>query len=156
MGRSLETFSVHTGRSMAKQSAQLTKLLTLVVELMDIFILHWTKSTSTCHSIMLSSIVRMFLDVVSLGSPKLNFDIFCYFSCVFHSCVFHSICALSGRTSYRKITWSRKIGCYNDRIILKFDAHLGNAAANVLVKFQNDWKKLKPNVAASRLHEILR
>ena len=44
---------------------------------------------------------------------------------------------------------SREIGCYNDRIALKFDRHQG------AVKFQSDWKSLNPSVAASRLHEIL-
>ena len=50
--------------------------------------------------------------------------------------------SLSDKTSYRKISksWSRKIGCYNDRISLTFDRHLGNAAAEVRVKFQCDWK----------------
>ena len=30
---------------------------------------------------------------------------------------------------------SRNIGCYSDRIALKFDRHLGSAAAGVPVKF---------------------
>ena len=53
---------------------------------------------------------------------------------------------------------SRKseIKCYNYRIALKFDRHLGSAAAEVPVKFQSDWKNLNPNLAASRLREILR
>ena len=49
---------------------------------------------------------------------------------------------------------SREIGCYNDGICLKFDRHLGRAAAEVPVKFQSDWKSLNPNLAASRLHEM--
>ena len=69
--------------------------------------------------------------------------------------------SLSGKTSYRKIqnlvkSRSREIGCYNDRIALKFDRHLGSAAAEVPVKFQSDWKSPNPNLAASRLHEIFR
>ena len=54
--------------------------------------------------------------------------------------------SLSDKTSYRKISksWSRKIGCYNDRISLTFDMHLGNAAAEVRVKFQCDWKTTEP------------
>ena len=36
-----------------------------------------------------------------------------------------------------------EIGCYNNRIALS-------------VKFQSDWKSLNPNLAASRLHEVLR
>ena len=51
---------------------------------------------------------------------------------------------------------SREIGCCNGRIALKFDRHLGSSAAEVPVIFQSDWKSLKPNLAASRLHEILR
>ena len=49
-----------------------------------------------------------------------------------------------------------EIKCYNDHIGLKFDRHLGSAAAEVLVKFQSDWKSLNPNPVASRLHEVLR
>ena len=33
---------------------------------------------------------------------------------------------------------SREIGCYNDRIALKFDRYFGRAAVEVPVKFQND------------------
>ena len=49
-------------------------------------------------------------------------------------------------------TRSREIGCYNDPIALKFDRHLGSGA----VKFHSDWKRLDPDLAASRLREILR
>ena len=38
---------------------------------------------------------------------------------------------------------SREIGCHD-------------AAADVSIKFQSDWKCLNPNLAALRLHEILR
>ena len=51
---------------------------------------------------------------------------------------------------------SREIGCYYDRIALKFDRHLGSAAAKVPTKFKSDWKTSNPNLAASRLREILR
>ena len=51
---------------------------------------------------------------------------------------------------------SREIGCCNGRIALKFDKYLGSVAADVPVKFQSNWKSLNPNLAASRLHEILR
>ena len=40
---------------------------------------------------------------------------------------------------------SREIGCYNDRIALKFDRHLGSGAAEVPVKFHSNWPE-KPNV----------
>ena len=42
-----------------------------------------------------------------------------------------------------------KIGCYADRIALKFDRHSGSTA-DVPVKFQSDWRNLTPNPAASR------
>ena len=45
---------------------------------------------------------------------------------------------------------------YNLRVVLKFDRHLGSAAAEVSVKFQSKWKSLNSNLEASRLHEILR
>ena len=51
---------------------------------------------------------------------------------------------------------SREIECYNDRFAMKFDRHLGSAAAVLPVKFQSDWKSLNPNLPASRLREILR
>ena len=50
---------------------------------------------------------------------------------------------------------NRKIGCYIDRIALKFGRVFGRAAAEVPAKFQSDWKSLNPNRAASRLREIL-
>ena len=49
---------------------------------------------------------------------------------------------------------SREIWFYINRIILKFDRHLGSAAADVPVKFQGDWTRLNPNLGASILHEI--
>ena len=51
---------------------------------------------------------------------------------------------------------SREIGCYNGRIVVKFDRDFGSAAAEMLVKFQSYWKMLNPNLVASRLREILR
>ena len=51
---------------------------------------------------------------------------------------------------------SREIGCYDGRIALQFDRHLGSAAADVPVKLQSYWKSLNPNLAASGLREILR
>ena len=38
---------------------------------------------------------------------------------------------------------------------MTFYSHYESAAADVPVKFQSDWKSLKPNLAASRLCEIL-
>ena len=51
---------------------------------------------------------------------------------------------------------SREIGCYNDRVALKFCRHPDKAAAEIPVKFQSDWKSVKPNLMASKLQEILR
>ena len=48
--------------------------------------------------------------------------------------------SLSCKTSYRQIPWSLEAARF---------------AAEVPVKFQSDWKSLNPNLAASRLHEIL-
>ena len=48
-----------------------------------------------------------------------------------------------------------QIGGYNDRIILKFDRHLGSAAAEGREKLQSDWKSLNPNVWVSKFHDIL-
>ena len=49
-----------------------------------------------------------------------------------------------------------RIGYYNNRIALQYDRHFGSTTAGVSVKFLCDWKRLYPNLAASRLHEILR
>ena len=46
------------------------------------------------------------------------------------------------------------MGCYNHRIPLTFDSHLGSTATNVPAKFQSDWKNLYPNFPASRLQMI--
>ena len=49
---------------------------------------------------------------------------------------------------------SHEIGCFNNRVALQFDRYLDRANAEMLVKFQSDWKS--PNIAASRLNEMLR
>ena len=51
---------------------------------------------------------------------------------------------------------SKPRGCYNDHIAPKFDRRFGSSVAEVPVKFQSDQKSLNLNLAASRLHEILR
>ena len=51
--------------------------------------------------------------------------------------------------------WSHEIGFYNDRIDLKFDRHLGSAAAEVPVKFEIDWKSLNSNLATSKISRDL-
>ena len=48
--------------------------------------------------------------------------------------------SLSAKTSYRRISLSLEIGCYNDCIALKIDRNLSSAAAEVPVKCQSDWK----------------
>ena len=39
---------------------------------------------------------------------------------------------------------------------MRFDSRLDGADAEVPVKSQNGWKRLNQNLAASRLHKILR
>ena len=63
--------------------------------------------------------------------------------------------SLSGKAPTLVKSRSREIGCYNDRIALKFDMHLGSVAAEVPVKFQSSWTSINPNLAPSRLNEIL-
>ena len=67
--------------------------------------------------------------------------------------------SLSGKTSYHQISWSLEAAifvCCNDGIALKFDRHLGSSNAGVPIKFQSGSKSLNPNLAATRLNEILR
>ena len=66
--------------------------------------------------------------------------------------------SLSGMTSYRQIPWSLEAARLDAIMIvaLKFVRHLGNAADEVPIKFQSDWKSLNPDLAAARLDEILR
>ena len=67
--------------------------------------------------------------------------------------------SLSGKTSYRQISWSLEAARLDVAMVVSlwnFDRHLGSSAAEVPAKFQSDWKSLNPNLAASRLHEILR
>ena len=66
--------------------------------------------------------------------------------------------SLSGKTSYRQISRSRnpEIRCYDDRIALEVDRHLGSVAAEVPVKLQIGLKRLNSNLSTWRLHEILR
>ena len=53
---------------------------------------------------------------------------------------------------------SREIGCYDDNMALKFGRHLGNAAAEVPVKFRIDWNKanLRDLTAATGLVILLK
>ena len=82
-------------------------------------------------------------------------------ACIFlgiYCMVYTSICKphISGpHYAIRRLT-AKSCECYNDRIGLQFDRLLGSAAVDMSVKFQSDWKSLNSNLAASRLHEILR
>ena len=51
---------------------------------------------------------------------------------------------------------SREIRVYTFPIALKFERHPGSIAAEMPVKFESDMVNIDPNLAASRLHEILR
>ena len=65
--------------------------------------------------------------------------------------------AVRGLTAkFRVKSRRREIGCYNDRVALQFDRHLGSVAVEMPAKFKSDWKSLNPNLMGSRLHEILR
>ena len=63
-----------------------------------------------------------------------------------------------GRTFCREIFWlleaAREINYYGDRMALKFDGHLGNAAVELPAIFPSEWKSLKP--AEARVFETLR
>ena len=66
---------------------------------------------------------------------------------------------ISSQASFRVISLSleaTRLGVLMIESLWKFDRHLGSAAAEVHVKLQSDWRSLNPNLAASRLHEILR
>ena len=67
--------------------------------------------------------------------------------------------SLSGKTSYHQISWSLEAARLDVAMVVslrKFDRHLGSIAAEEPVKFKSDWKSLNQNLAASKLHEILR
>ena len=51
---------------------------------------------------------------------------------------------------------SREIGCWNDPIVMKFDWHLGSADVEAPIKFHVGFESLNPNLAYSRLREMLR
>ena len=74
----------------------------------------------------------------------------------YHRTTDSGVYSQSGRTSYRKISWSIEAARLdvNDRVALKFDRHFDTAAAEV--KFQSDREILNPNLSALRFHEILR
>ena len=55
---------------------------------------------------------------------------------------------------YHQLLQGCGIVCYDDCIALKFDRHLGTAAAEELVEFQGYKNSPNPNIATSRLHEI--
>ena len=67
--------------------------------------------------------------------------------------------SLSGKTSYRQISWSLEAARLGVIIITPLWNLTGTSAALLPmgpVKFQSNWKSLDPNLGASRLHEILR
>ena len=64
--------------------------------------------------------------------------------------------SLSGKTSYRQISWSLEASRLDVAMVVSLWKLTGSSAAEVPAKFHSDWKSLDPNLAASRLHEILR
>ena len=63
--------------------------------------------------------------------------------------------SLSGRTSYRQISWNLKAIRLAVIMIVPIKNWTGSKAAEVPVKFESDWKSFKPNFVVSKLHEIL-
>ena len=63
--------------------------------------------------------------------------------------------SLSGKTSYRQISWSLEATRLDVIMIISL-WKLTCISAALPVKFQSDWESLNPNFGASRLHEILR
>ena len=82
------------------------------------------------------------------------FVLLCYL-CQFTN-IRQDLYSLSGRTSYRKISRSRKIRIYTFSVALQFDRHLGSSAAEMPVKLQSDTVIIAINLAAPRLNEIWR
>ena len=68
---------------------------------------------------------------------------------------YQGLYSLSGKTSYRQISWSLEAAslCV---IMIVSRWNLTGISAEVPVKFQSNWKSLNPNLATSRLHEIWR
>ena len=70
---------------------------------------------------------------------------------------FLGLYSLSGKTSYRQISWSLEAARLDVSMVVSLWNLTGNStAAEVPANFQSDWKSLNSNLAASRLHEILR
>ena len=67
---------------------------------------------------------------------------------------FLGLYSLSGKTSYRQISWSLEAARLDVAMVVSL--WVTCSAAEWPAKFQSDWKSLNPNLAASRLHEILR
>ena len=96
-------------------------------------------------------IVFIFTRVVWSAEWFRNFAKYNSFSVTLYWAI-QGLYSLSGRTSYRKISWSveaARLDCIalkSDRhIALKFDRHL-TVVAEVPVKFRSDWKYLNPNL----------
>ena len=64
--------------------------------------------------------------------------------------------SLSGKTSYRKISWSLEAARFGFKLFQSLWNLAGTSAAEVPVKFQSDATIATSNLAASRLHEIWR
>ena len=72
------------------------------------------------------------------------------FSCAGYRSIHRRIPKAAIHQAVRRLTdKSRGIGRYDNRIALKFGKHLGTVAAEMPVKFQNDWKSMSPYLMAS-------
>ena len=68
-----------------------------------------------------------------------------------------SLYSLRVKTCYCQISWSLVVARLDVIMIVSFwNLPWPYTAAELLIKFQSDWKSLNANLAASRLHEILR
>ena len=74
--------------------------------------------------------------------------------------IWASVYSLSGRTSYRKISWSLETARFSFRLFQALwnltPMHIGSSAAEMTVKFQSHTIIITSNLAASRVHEIWR
>ena len=70
--------------------------------------------------------------------------------------ILQALYSLSGRTFCRKISWSLEATRFMFRLFQIFWNFTGSSAAEMSVKFQGDTIIITPDLAASRLHEILR
>ena len=113
----------------------------------------WAFSMYKCLNLEISEIVKK--SILPSLYVKLSRKYICLYYQAFSSISWFSLqglYSLSGKTSYRQISWSLEAA----RLDVAMVVSLWNLTGTSAAKFQSDWKSLNPNLAASRLHEILR